>query len=145
MRNQGVIGVSRQPSSVSDVEVVSHGQVPADLIDYARDKMLGLVRYTGKPVLHLRIKLATSHDPAVSRPAEAQVDLDVNGRLLRAHAAAPTLREAIDLTQDRLRRRLSRTALHWEARRGRTSVRQAPSRRNGSASAPPAGPAPDEP
>jgi len=126
---------------VSDVEVVSHGQVPADLVEYAREKMIGLARYTGEPVLHLRIKLATSHDPAVARPAEAQVDVDVNGRLLRAHAAAPTLRQAIDLTQDRLRRRLSRTALHWEARRGRRSGRQAPSRRTGSAPSSPSGPA----
>lgn len=111
-----------KPATVADVEVVTHGHVPTDLVEYARDKVLEAVRYAGEPILHVRIKLTVSRDPALSRPALAQANVDVNGRLLRGHIAAPTLREAVDLLQGRLRQRLSRMALHWEARRGRQPV-----------------------
>lgn len=52
-------------------------------------------------------------------PIVAQANLDVNGRLVRAQVAAPTMTEAVDALDDRLRSRLARSAQHWEARRGR--------------------------
>jgi hypothetical protein len=55
-------------ATVADAEVVTHGHVPAELVE----------------------------------------------------SPATTMREAVDQLQDRLRHRLSRMALHWEARRGRT-------------------------
>jgi hypothetical protein len=45
-------------------------------------------------------------DPAVERPALAEVGVDVDGRLLRAKAAAPTMPEAVDELDHRLRRQL---------------------------------------
>jgi hypothetical protein len=65
-------------------------------------------------------------DPAVARPAIAQANLDVNGVLVRAQVAAPTMREAIDLLQYRLRDRLEHLKEHWEARRGGRPVTAAP-------------------
>jgi hypothetical protein len=54
-----------------------------------------------------------------SDPIVAQGNLDVNGRLVRAQVAAPTMTEAVDVLEARLRSRLERTAEHWEAHRGR--------------------------
>ncbi|MCU7729448.1 HPF/RaiA family ribosome-associated protein [Actinoplanes sp. KI2] len=103
---------------VADVEIVTHGHVTGYLAEYARQKILEVCKHTREPVLHVRVKLGVSGDPAVPRPARAQANLDVNGGLLRSGVTAPTLREAVDLLQDRLRHRLARMAQHWTARRG---------------------------
>ncbi len=107
-----------QSATVADVEVVTHGRVRPEVVEYARQKIAHLQRYGRGPIAHVRIKLVQSDDPAVTRPAQAQANLDIDGRMLRAQLAAATLYEAVDLLQERLRNRLSRMALHWEARRG---------------------------
>ena len=57
----------------------------------------------------------------------AQANLDVDGRLVRAHVRAETDHEAIDLLHDRLRHRLQhdrrRTIGHWEDRRAQSADR----------------------
>jgi ribosome-associated translation inhibitor RaiA len=99
--------------TTEDVEVVNSARVPAGLADYAREKITKLGRYTARPILHMRVTLTSSPDPAVERPARAQASLDVNGWLLRGHAEAATPREAIDLLHAQLRRRLSQAELDW--------------------------------
>jgi hypothetical protein len=108
----------RAPDDVPQITVQMHGRMPRYSEDYAREKVAALVEHVREPVLHARVRLTSLRDPAVERPAIAQANLDVNGRLVRAHAAAPTMREAIDALQRRLRDRLERVNPHWEARRG---------------------------
>lgn len=105
--------------SVLDIDVTTHGQLPG-AADYARDKIGALGPLTHEPVLHARVKLTRHPDPAIDRPVIAQANLNVNGRLVRAQVDGATAREAIDLLESRLRRRLERIAEHWEALRGRT-------------------------
>lgn len=100
-----------------DIDVTTHDELP-EAADYARSKVSELVRYTGRPVVHARVSLTRYRDPAVARPVLAQANLDVDGRPVRAQAQAVDAREAVDLLVARLRRRLERTAEHWEARRG---------------------------
>ena len=101
-----------------DVDVTTHDELP-EAAEYARRKISELRRYTGRPVLHAHVKLSRGiTDPAVKRPVVAQANLDVDGRLVRAQVDATSAREAVDLLAARLRRRLERTAEHWEARRG---------------------------
>lgn len=45
-----------------------------------------------------------------------QAELDINGRLVRAHVAAATMFSATDLVESRLRQRLERLAHHEEAK-----------------------------
>ncbi|MCV7260855.1 sigma 54 modulation/S30EA ribosomal C-terminal domain-containing protein [Mycobacterium shimoidei] len=104
-----------------DVEVTTHGQMP-DVAPYARKKIGGLGRYTHRPVRHARVRLTRHPDPAVQRAVVAQANLDVDGRLVRAQVEGTTAREAIDRLEARLRRRLERTAEHWESRRGALPV-----------------------
>ncbi len=63
-------------------------------------------------------------DPARVKPAIAQVAVDVNGELLRAHVAAHTMREAADLLQRHLRDKLDQRAQHRDALRTRGAERQ---------------------
>ncbi len=108
----------RLSNSIPDVDVQTRGDVPADATGYARLRIAVLARHTHEPILHARVRLTMAGDPAVARPAIAQASLDLDGRLVRAHVAAKTMLEAIDMLHDRLRRRLERMAEHWEARRG---------------------------
>lgn len=101
-----------------DVVVVVRGRVPGDAADHVRSRIAALARHAHEPVLYARAKITEARDPAVASPAIAQANLDLNGRLVQAHVAAETMREAIDLLHDRLARRLERMARHWEARRG---------------------------
>lgn len=77
---------------------------------YAREKLAHVARFTSVPVLDARLRLHHEPDPARERPAIVEASLDVNGRLVRAQVAAPTMREAIDALESRLRRRLERLA-----------------------------------
>jgi ribosome-associated translation inhibitor RaiA len=117
---------------VADVEVVVHGDVTTQVADYARTKIIGMVEHLHEPVLHARIRLTRLPDPAVSRPVRAQVNVDLDGRMMRAQVAAATGREAVDLVVARLRHRLVRFKQHWEARRGGRPVSELHEWRHGS-------------
>ncbi|HZC69812.1 MAG TPA: HPF/RaiA family ribosome-associated protein [Jatrophihabitans sp.] len=105
-------------TSAPYVQLQTQGTVPAADVTYLHAKVAVVLRQAHEPVLFVRAKLAVLPDPAVTRPAIAQVNVDLNGRVLRAQAAQPTLREAIDDVQDRLHERLQRTARNWPAIRG---------------------------
>jgi ribosome-associated translation inhibitor RaiA len=102
----------------ADADVVVEGRVAPEEIEYARNKIVRVSEYTRDPVLHADIKIGQADDPALARPARAQANLDVNGKMLRANVAAPSARAAVDLLYERLRIRLERMDQHWQARRG---------------------------
>jgi Sigma 54 modulation/S30EA ribosomal protein C terminus len=108
----------RNAASVPDVDVEAGADIPAGALAEAKAKMAALGRYTEEPILHCRVRLSRSHDPAVARPVSAQGNLDVNGRVLRVQVAADNAHEAVALLETRLRRKLAGMARHWEARRG---------------------------
>jgi ribosome-associated translation inhibitor RaiA len=91
-----------------EVQVVIHGEVPPDCVEHARKVIRKATLRTVEPVLHARVRLSQGRDPAVPRSAIAQANLSVNGRPVRAHVAAETMHEAIDLLEDRLVHRLNR-------------------------------------
>lgn len=88
------------------IEVTVRGPIPLRVQDYATKKIGHVVTYTSRPVRHVRVVLLMTADPAREHPALAEATLDVNGSLVRAHVAAVHVWEAIDLLEDRLRRRL---------------------------------------
>jgi ribosome-associated translation inhibitor RaiA len=100
------------------LRVETHGRVPDGSADLAVATVGSLLRVAAEPVLSARITLAVAADPAVARPAVAQATIDLNGRVVRAQAAGPTMRAAIEQMADRLRVRLGRAARNWAARRG---------------------------
>jgi hypothetical protein len=96
------------------------GGIAEDLPDYAREKIAHVLAHTCRPVLYSRLRVVRHRDPAREHPVTAQVNVDLDGRPLRVQVAASTPREAVDKLVDRLALRVSRAALDWEARRGRT-------------------------
>ncbi|MFE9094732.1 HPF/RaiA family ribosome-associated protein [Streptomyces sp. NPDC007264] len=120
------------PQQAPDIQVEAQGQMPPDVTEYAREKVGALIERTREPVLFARVKLTHMANPAMQRPAVAQANLDVNGRLARAHVAAPTMTEAVDQLQDRLSERMQRLERHWQARRGRMPVPEPHEWRHGS-------------
>lgn len=105
-----------QRIDIKMIDVVVRGDVPDAAVVYAREKIARLAGLLGEPVLHVRLKLSLLADPAVERPAVAQVNLDINGELVRAHVRGHTLGEAADLVEQRLRDRLEHRREHRQAR-----------------------------
>jgi ribosome-associated translation inhibitor RaiA len=90
-----------------DLEVVVRGAaVDRATVDSLRRKVLSACRPSYARVRFARAKIDHLSDPSVSRPAIVAVTLDVDGVPVRAHAAAGTTREAIDVVEERLRRQL---------------------------------------
>ena len=106
------------------VQAETRGDVPEGAASFAVRRVTSLLGVASEPVLFARVKLSMAADPAVHRPAVAQVNIDLNGRLLRAEAAGETVREAIEHACDRMRIRLERAARNWAAMRGSRPVAQ---------------------
>jgi ribosome-associated translation inhibitor RaiA len=99
-----------------EVIVQARGEVSRAERAYARNRVERLLSLAPGSVLFARVDLTAHADPARDRPAFAKAELDVNGRLVRAHVAAATMLEAVDALEARLRLRLERFAHHEEAK-----------------------------
>lgn len=113
--------------SEPDIGFVARGRRPHPAtVSYARHKVLTAARTAKGKVRFARITLTLEKHPSIERPASAEVTMDVDGRIIRAQSAARSPREAIDLVEVRLRRRLAdhprrrpRKATGGQERRGR--------------------------
>ena len=99
------------------VQVTARGQVSERARRAAEAKLGRLVRLAPRPVLFAGATLVQEADPALERPATAKATIDVSGRIVRAHVAAPEMTEAIDLLAERLRGRLAELTERETARR----------------------------
>lgn len=88
------------------VRVTTRGEVPAEMSEYAVEKVGQVYRYTDEPILSAHVVLTLAHDPARQRPALAEVSLQFGATQVRAQAATEHMMGAIDLLVDRLQRRL---------------------------------------
>jgi Sigma 54 modulation/S30EA ribosomal protein C terminus len=100
------------------VQTHTHGAVPEDAMDLAVMRVRSVLRLAHEPVLFARLKLTMAADPAMELPALAQANIDLNGRQVRAQAAAVTMRDAIEMLCDKLRAQLERAARNWAKLRG---------------------------
>jgi len=100
------------------VQTQTRGAVPEGAVYHAVHRVRSLLRTAPEPVLFARVKLIMRADPAVRRPAIAQANVDLNGRVIHVQAAGETMRAAVAHACDRLRIRLERAARNWEAVRG---------------------------
>ncbi|GAB3789777.1 ribosome hibernation promotion factor [Nocardioides ungokensis] len=101
------------------VEVTLRGHVGSHARDYARDKVAAALVGERPSRLHAHVVLERRADPAVTRSNRAEVTADVGGAVLRAHAVAASMGEAVDEMESRLRRQLvqlrdrTRTRHRW--------------------------------
>lgn len=89
------------------VELVTRGRRPHPAtVAYARAKVLAAARAAPRNVRFARVTLTFEEHRSIERPAKAEALLDVDGRVVHAEAVARSSMEAIDLLEQRLRRRL---------------------------------------
>ena len=91
---------------VIEPRIVVRGDVSDEMIEYARDRVRGVVAHASAAVLDVELRLDSHSDPARDRPNHVEVMIDLDGTPVRAHRSAPSMTEAIDLTTERLRRRV---------------------------------------
>ena len=89
---------------VPEAVVELRGEIAPDLADYARQKVAGVLRHTGRPVLHVHIQVERYRDPARERPVTAQANVDLDGTPVSVHVEATKPREAVDRLVERLAR-----------------------------------------
>lgn len=101
------------------VDVVLRGSIPPRAKQYAIAKMSALIRLSPLRIQRARVMLTDTRYRAVDEHVHAEVVLVADGRPLRAHIAASSSWEAIDLVQNRLRRKLSQLGKHPARKGGR--------------------------
>lgn len=90
------------------VQVRTAGDIGAGIPELARRRVGAALQHVAEPVLFARVLLKMAADPAVGKPASASATVSINGRLVRAHADATAMPEAISELAARLRIRLAR-------------------------------------
>ncbi|WP_308259499.1 HPF/RaiA family ribosome-associated protein [Pseudonocardia sp. H11422] len=106
----------REHVTAPEIVVQLEGGVQPDLADYARGKVAAALHHGRQPALHVRVRIVRHGDPAREQPVTAQVNIDLNGRLVRVQTSASTPREAVDRLVARLQHRLER--VRWTGRPG---------------------------
>lgn len=91
-----------------EIQVETRGELPRGVAERARTKVFALLDGVRRPVLFARIRLMHVNNPASERPYLAQVNADLSGRMVRAHLAAASADEAVDLVCDRVKAQLAR-------------------------------------
>jgi hypothetical protein len=104
-------------NTMPEIQVETQGDLASSVTEQARIKVSALLAGVDRPMLFARIRLSRIRNPAAERPYLAQVSADINGRIVRAHLAAASAEEAVDLVCDRLDQQLERLRGHWAARR----------------------------
>ena len=81
---------------------------PSIVEAYATTKLRRLVRVAPAPVIHVGLRVARSDDPSDDHRWTARATMDVDGRVVRAHALGATALAAVDVAQARLHDQLVR-------------------------------------
>ncbi|HEY8478587.1 MAG TPA: hypothetical protein VIL71_02045 [Spirillospora sp.] len=94
-----------------EVRFLTSGDVSAH--ERAAAERAVLAALTGaEGVTSVQVTLSVVADPSLPRPALAQAVVDIDGRRVRAQAAAPRIDEAIDMLRERLAVRVSSPQVH---------------------------------
>jgi ribosome-associated translation inhibitor RaiA len=99
------------------VTTTTHGDVPADALDYALSRLGQVTKRISEPILSASVKLSVAPDPARTRPALAQASLNLDGSFVGAHVAAHEMHEAVDIVARRLADQLDHRAKRVKALR----------------------------
>jgi ribosome-associated translation inhibitor RaiA len=105
----GVDRVGPPPDPAEDqpeVEVVTMGSVDEAVAADGVRRVLQLATGHGLETRYVRLKLSQETNPTIEQPARAQVTVDVDGTMIRAHATAPVMRDALDRVVARLKTKL---------------------------------------
>ena len=91
-----------------EVRVTRRGQVPASLDEEVRRQIGPLDRLVRTPILDAHVVLTQEENPRIERPARAEAEIDLNGRIIRGRVAGPEMRNAVDQLAEHLHTQLRR-------------------------------------
>jgi ribosomal subunit interface protein len=91
-----------------NIEVTARGEVSGHARDLAREELSKLEGFVKGPILGARVVLIQEANPRISLSARAEAEVDLQGRVVRARAAAPSMEAAVDDVAERLQRHLRR-------------------------------------
>lgn len=104
------------------VAVTLRGNVGEYAGEYARNKITTALGVAHGPVLTAHVVLDWRHNPAAESHAIAEASANVDGLTVRAKTAAPTMPEAVDDLEYRLRRQLAQLQDRNRTRHRRTGI-----------------------
>jgi ribosomal subunit interface protein len=105
-----------KPITLPDPRLVVDGDFGVDVAGLVAAKLARLTRHASRPILDVRVHLIRHAHPTGEPPVEVEVNLDLNGRIIRATATAQGARDALDRVVDRLVRQLDDRPAHHRAR-----------------------------
>jgi ribosomal subunit interface protein len=91
-----------------NVEVTARGNVSRRARAEARRKVERLEGFSKGPMLGARVVLIQEPNLRIALPARAEAEINLQGRLIHARAAAPSMEAAVDDVAERLQRQLRR-------------------------------------
>lgn len=91
-----------------NIEVTARGEVSDRAREQAREKLGELEQFAKGPILGARAVLIQEPNPRIPMSARAEAEVDLQGRVIRARAAAPSMDAAVDDVAERLQRHLRR-------------------------------------
>ena len=121
-RTSPTLPLEVSPTEEFRLTLAADDDVADEVRAHARGVLEQVARSAHRPVLGAKIVLRILRDPALGRPAVVKATLQVGSRHVRAHVAAATLAEAVDLVERRLRRNLERVEELERTRRRKTGV-----------------------
>jgi uncharacterized protein (DUF2267 family)/ribosome-associated translation inhibitor RaiA len=111
-----------EPPPAMPVELHVPKDLPRSDVAAARERMASLQRYTDRPILSARLTLRHPETRQGRARWIADASVNVDGRLLAAHATGRSAIDAADAAVDRLRRQLRRVVGKEVARRNEPRV-----------------------
>ncbi len=91
-----------------NIDITTRGAVSPRAREQALEKLSDLEMVVKGPILGARVVLTAEANPRIATPARAEAEIDLQGRSIRARAAAPSMDAAVDDVAERLHRHLRR-------------------------------------
>lgn len=96
-----------------EVDVTMRGDVSAQAVEYAKEKIGGVDRLIDSPISHARVVLTQEANPNIERGSRVEAEIGLNGPIIRASVADVDPIGAIN----QLTQRLERKIRNWVDRR----------------------------
>lgn len=113
------------------VSVTDRATMSADQKRRAAERMEALESFAPGPVLGAHVRVGRDDNPRIERPFHAEGEIDVNGRIVRAHVAGLSPDHALDELADRLKGQLRRATDRRTTRRRESGGTEAGEWRHG--------------
>ncbi|HEY7596111.1 MAG TPA: HPF/RaiA family ribosome-associated protein [Actinophytocola sp.] len=106
-----------KPSTLPTPRIAIRGEFGVDVADLVTMKLERVARHAHRPILDVHVRLTRDEHAAGNPPVTVEVNLDLNGRQVRAETGARSARDALDRVVDRLVRQLDDQPVPHRGRR----------------------------